>query len=263
MKKIFISLSFAVMTVSLLVSCSKENEMTTNLQLGIKTTQKQLTLAIAAMPEAIDAKSSKGMSLVLDKFLINIREIEFGFEKPHSGFKGSHNCECDNKDKEDHECEITFEGPFLIDIVSPEALTGLLLGNFPLPSAFYDEIELDIAPSGDMGNKLIGGRSVYVSGKIGEKPFQLWTNFQAELEIEFPGKKNINLSRDDASLWIKISLDRILSNLATMDLSNSADGNGNGIIEIGHDDKDGNNALAVKLFNSFNGCFEMDDQDDD
>ncbi|HNR42575.1 MAG TPA: hypothetical protein PKL65_10100 [Bacteroidales bacterium] len=261
MKKIFISLSFAVMTVSLLVSCSKENEMTTNLQLGIKTTQKQLTLPSAAMQESSDVQSAKGTSLVLDKFLINIKEIEFEFEKPHSGFKGPHNCECDHnhKDKKDHECEITFDGPYIIDIVSPEALTGLLLGNFPLPSAKYEEIELDIAPSGDRSNELIGGRSVYISGKIGEKPFQLWTNAKAELEIEFPGKKKYNLTQDKASLWIKISLDRILSNLASIDLSSAADGNGNGIIEIGHDDNDGNNNLAAFVFRSFRGCFELDD----
>lgn len=249
-------LSIILVTMSLIFSCSKESELTTNLQLGIKTTLKQLTASGDGLKTSPYAKTIKGEPLVLDKFLINISEIEFEFEKPYAGFTGPYNCECED---EDNECEIKFKGSYIIDIASPEALTGLLLGNFPLPSAIYDEIELDITPSRNNNNVLINGRSVYISGQIGEKPFQLWTNSQAELEIEFPGRKKIDLTKEDASLWIKISLDKILANLESIDLSSAVDGNGNGIIEIGHDDPDGNNALATLIFNSFKGSFELDD----
>ncbi|HOF22267.1 MAG TPA: hypothetical protein PLO24_13505 [Bacteroidales bacterium] len=253
------------MAVLLFSSCTKENDMA-NVQVKFRTVQSSAKIArgeMSSLPETEYTSGSSlsgtgypsGASFVPDKFLINIKEIEFEFEKPYPGFTGPHNCECEK----DGECEIEFEGPFLIDIASSEAMTGLLLGRFPLPSAVYEEIELDIAPSRNRNNKQINGRSVFISGTYQGKPIELWTNSKAELEIEFPGKRAVDLTQPNADMWIRIHLDRIIANLSAMDFSSAVDGNGNGIIEIGHDDQDGNNALSATLFNSFRGSFELDD----
>ena len=254
MKRITSFLCLSAMAVLLFPSCDKEDDMA-NIQVSIKVLQSSEKAVPNDIPPLPEAKSATAKSFVLDKFLINIKEIEFEFEKPYPGFTGPPNCECEK----DGECEIEFEGPFLIDIASPEALTGLLLGSFPLPSAVYEEIELDIGPSRDRNNRLIAGRSIFISGTIDGKPIELWTNSKAELEIEFPRKRAVDLTQPNADMWIKINLRKIISNLEAMDFSSAADGNGNGIIEIGHDDQDGNNALSTALFNSFRGCFELDD----
>lgn len=254
MKKITTFFSLFIMAVLLLSACQKENELT-NVKVSLRAINSQKKAAGDNILISSEKKSLLSAPFVADKFLINIKEIEFEFEKPYRGFIGPHNCECES----DGECEIEFEGPFLVDIASPEALTGLLLGNFPLPSAIYKEIKLDIAPSRSRNNTLISGRSIYISGTIDGKPVELWTNSKAELEIEFPRRKAIDLSQHNANMWININLRKIISNLAEMDFSSAVDGNGNGIIEIGHDDTDGNNLLANELFNSFRGCFELDD----
>lgn len=255
MKKIIVSFGLLIMLILFLSACQKENDLA-NVKVSIRTIQSQKKVASSGILSSSEKKSSVSASFVLDKFLINIKEIEFEFERPYPGFIGPPNCECEH----DGECEIEFEGPFLVDIASPEALSGLLLGNFPLPSAIYEEIKLDIAPSrGRNNNDLIAGRSIYISGTFNELPIELWTNSKAELEIEFPKRKAIDLTQHNASMWININLDKIISNLEEMDFSSAVDGNGNGIIEIGHDDPDGNNVLATKLFNSFKGSFELDD----
>ncbi len=254
MKRTTSILAFMVVAALLFASCTKEGDFG-NVQIGIKAVETDLKSGRADLVGLADAGSINAGSLVLDKFLINIKEIEFEFYKPYPGFVGPHNCECES----DGECQIEFDGPFLIDIASSQALTGVLLGSFELPSALYDEIELDISPSRNDSNELIAGRSVYIAGTIDGQPFEMWTNKKAELEIEFPGRKGVDITKDDASRWIRISLSRIRSNLAAMDLSSAVDGNGNGIIEIGHNDQDGNNALSATLFNAFRGSFDIDD----
>ena len=50
--------------------------------------------------------------------------------------------------------------------------------------------------------------------------------------------------------------------MSNVDLTSAVDGNGNGTIEIGPDDTDGNNALAQQLNDDMDDATEMEDNDD-
>ena len=68
------------------------------------------------------------------------------------------------------------------------------------------------------------------------------------------------VSNGSFDLIININMDEVLSNV---DLTTAVDGNGNGIIEIGPDDTDGNNALAEQLNDEMDDATDMDDDQDD
>jgi hypothetical protein len=61
--------------------------------------------------------------------------------------------------------------------------------------------------------------------------------------------------------FIDISVDKIRTNLEAMNFGTAVYGNNNGIIEIGHNDPDGNSALAHSILNALTGCFDLDDEE--
>lgn len=67
----------------------------------------------------------------------------------------------------------------------------------------------------------------------------------------------IQLNNSSFDLVFNFDLNQVLSQV---DLSSAVDGNGNGIIEIGPDDTDGNNVLAQSLNDHIEDATEMEDQ---
>ncbi len=265
MKKITVLLVIAGVMVLLLASCQKESNRT-NVQLNIRSSETLIKSASSDIQTVIKSSSAALSAIVIEEFLINIREVEFELDESFSGFDGSYESSDDDNDEFDDDDiydDIEFEGPYLIDIMSQDVLDGMVLDNFSLPYATFDEIELDIAPSHDLDNAKMAGHSIFVAGTIDGMPFELWTNKEEEIEIEFDDDQAVSLTQEDIKFYINISLDKIKSNLGAMNLGAAADGNNNGIIEIGHDDPDGNHELASSLLNAFAGCFDLDDQADD
>ena len=62
---------------------------------------------------------------------------------------------------------------------------------------------------------------------------------------------------------MEVSLEKVKSYLQAMNLSSAPDRDGDGCIEIGNDDQDGNQALSGSLIYAIAGCFNLDDDEDD
>jgi hypothetical protein len=238
----------------------------------------ELVIKASALPTLKSATAGLA-AIVLDTFLINIEDIQFKFDESNAGFNRTDDCndadcdDCDDDDCNDDKCndaaaggttydDIKAEGPYLINILSPEVLSGMVLDRFSIPNAIYDKIEFDLARYIPDDNKQMQGHSVYLSGTINGNRFQLWTNKDKEIEIEFPDSSLVNLTGENIRLYIDISLGKIKSNLEAMNLDAAVDGNKNGFIEIGTDDPDGNQALSYSLLNAIAGCFDLDDKHD-
>jgi hypothetical protein len=263
MKRITALICFVCLAAIILSSCQKVSDKS-NAQLIIKATTTPVLKSVST------GTAAGSDVVVIDTFLINIKDIKFEIDES-IGNSNSDSCNDDCDDDYDGDCgddchdsiykDIKAEGPYLINVLSPEVMDGMIIDNYSLPNTAYDEVEFDLAPYKLTDNKNMTGRSIYMAGTINGNRFKIWTNKEKEIEIEFHDKSAVNLTGETIKFYIDISLEKIITNLESMNFGTAVDRNKNGYIEIGHNDPDGNNALAHFIQNAISGCFDMDDKD--
>jgi hypothetical protein len=264
MKRIAALLSIIGIVTFLLPSCQKIIDKS-NAQLIIKATKSTSLKSASEGMYSVSKSVSAGLtSIVLDTFFINIEDIKFEFDESNPGNKND-GCSDDCNDDSD-DCaykDIKAEGPYLLNLMSPEVLNGMVLDSYSIPNAIYDEIEFNLASYHLTDNQKMTGRSVYIAGTIDGKRFRSWTNIDKEVEIEFHDQSAVSLTDEKIRFYIDISLEKVKANLEAINLGSAVDGNNNGYIEIGHNDPDGNQALSASLIHAITGCFDLDDKDDE
>lgn len=210
----------SLITLSLLMACSKEDEPKLN-----------ANIAVEAKSVPLSATVSQQSKVVVTDFKINIKEVEFEFDKadPRSS------TEIEIKD-------IKLKTPFELDLLNGNTSITTLLNSIELPNATYEEVEFKMhkAVSGPMT-----GKSIVMSGTINGKPFEFWHDTDEEFEIDFTdGNKDFVVNGADQKLTIAFNLNTLLTAVTGVDLTVARDGNGNGVIEINPNDNDGNKDLA-------------------
>jgi len=116
-----------------MISCENINDAR-SARLIIKATDSPLKSALA------DASTSNS-SIVLEAFLINIKDIELELDDDYRGpYAGDDHGYMDDDD------DIKIPGPYLIDFLSSEVLNGKVIDDFELPNVVCEEIEFHIAP---------------------------------------------------------------------------------------------------------------------
>lgn len=194
--------------------------------------------------------------VVLSSFKINIKEIEFQVAEGGEGEDNDGNSGDDNNDGMfNGDDETGLVGPWELDLLNQSApVTTVTIAN-----GTYEEVKFKLNKSlvstSDLFNK-----TMEIRGTINGTPFVFWHNFESEFEIDYhDAAQNLIVSNGSFDLVINIDLNQVLSNV---DLTSALDGNGNGIIEIGPDDTDGNNALAQQLNDDMDDATEMEDHED-
>lgn len=142
------------------------------------------------------------------------------------------------------ELEIELKEPRVITLMAEgEARTGVIAEG-KLQNALYSEAEfsyhknLSVEASDEMH-----GKSILIRGKHNGMPFRCWTDEENEVEIDFEGE-GIKVEGSQ-EIYVTFYLNKVVSEI---DFSLAADGNADGVIEIGPGGVDGNTALyaAVK-----------------
>ncbi len=220
------------------ISCDKD-EMKGGLSLKFEATQSTL-------------KSTPADNIVIERFVINIGEIELEFDDNDPMFE-----------TDSIASDIDLEGPFEVDLMkNGDPLSTTIVQNVELPQAAYDEIEFKFRESENPISEMLG-KSILVEGTIGETPFVFWTDEEIEVDIEF--EKGVFLEEAEMAI-ITVSFDVMnLFNPAAggIDISSATDGNDNGIIEIYPEDPDGNEDLADQLWDKLEDIIEaFEDQYD-
>ena len=234
-------------SLAVLSSCSKdETEVKNGTSIQFKSTYE-------APAGTAGLKSTANQGVVIESFKINIEEIEIEFNDNDPMF-------ATDSVATDYE----LDGPFEIDLMADgNALETTIINNVELPVAAYDEIEFKFRESENSISEMYG-KSILVEGTINGTPFIFWTDEEIEVEIEFEDVFTL----DEASIaLITVSFD--IASLfdpskGGIDLSNAADVNENGIIEIYPGDPDGNNDLADLLWDRLEDIIEaFEDSMDD
>ena len=147
-------------------------------------------------------------------------------------------------------------GPWELDLLNQTTpITTVNIAN-----GTYEEVKFKLNKSLDSSSELFN-KTVEIRGTINGTPFVYWHNFESEFEIDYEETaQNLVVSNGSFDLIININMDEVLSNV---DLTSAVDGDGDGLIEIGPDDTDGNNALAQQLNDEMDDATDMDDDQDD
>ncbi|MFZ4679797.1 MAG: hypothetical protein ACOYLP_06490 [Flavobacterium sp.] len=195
--------------------------------------------------------------VVLTSFKINIKEIEFEIAEGNGDGEDNDNVSDDNDDEIfDGEDEVGLFGPWELDLLnqtSPVTTVNIANGT-------YEEVKFKLNKSLESTSDLFN-KTVEIRGTINGTPFVYWHNLESEFEIDYEDTaQNLVVSNGSFDLIININMDEVLSNV---DLTSAVDGDGDGLIEIGPDDTDGNNALAQQLNDQMDDATDMDDDQDD
>lgn len=264
-------------------SCKKNDSSQSKVLILVKSSFAEASLAKSELTgtSAISKSGTAGASAIsVETFLINIKNIDIELDKEYDD--GHDDMDDDNNnpdgDKDDlydddkggDDCiddvddNIEIAGPFLIDLLSPEAIDGFPIASMDLPNSAYDEIEFKLDRYRLDDPEVMHNRSIFIEGELDGKPMRMWYTGDYDFEIDFPeSKDHLILTGDDLKIYLDFHINNMLTSLNKVDFSSAADRNGNGIIEIGSDDTDGNSGLAHHIIDAILESCDLDDQFDD
>ncbi|MDI9256900.1 hypothetical protein [Flavobacterium sedimenticola] len=232
-----------IAVVGFMASCSNDDSSAAN-QMKIK--------ARAMYNPAAANRNAEGVALnsnvVLSSFKINLKEIEFEFAEGSDD--DSMNDDDDGFFNGDDEFELN--GPFELDILNQNATVTTVT----IPNGTYEEVEFELHRSTNANSPMFN-KSIEVTGTINGTPFVFWHNVDEDFEIDYEDtNQNLVVNNNSYDIVFNFDLNQVLS---LVDLSTAVDGDGDGLIEIGPDDTDGNQALANQIANSIEDSCELDD----
>ena len=239
MKSVKALIGILVLTLSL-ASCSSDSSSSGgNMTISAKATYVNPT--------------SKTDAIVLNSFKVNIREIEFNV----AGFAGKDGGGDDNgpgwddNGSFDSNDEAELLGPWELDLLNQTVPVTTVT----VPNGTYSEVEFKLSPSLVAASPIFG-KTVEIQGTINGTPFVYWNNFDQKYEIHYQDPtQNLVITNGSYDLVFNYDLNQVVN---AIDLSSAVDGNGNGVIEIGPNDTDGNNALAVAFHDHMHDGCEME-----
>ncbi|WP_051263697.1 hypothetical protein [Tenacibaculum ovolyticum] len=227
-------------------SCSNNDTLSGkgNLKLSAKST----------ITNGLAKKTANTPNLAITKLLLNLKEFELELDVEEQTEDLSQNNEnWDDDGKLDFEDEIELEGPFEIDLLSGQ----ISFLDVAIPVGKYEELEFKFGPSTDEQSELFG-KSILIEGTIDNIPFIYSNKFSEKIEIDFEDPTfDIIISEIDNGIVIDFDLNQIFNSVNGVDLSQAIDGNNDGVIEINHEDIDGNKALADIIKNKITTALDL------
>lgn len=189
-------------------------------------------------------------TVVLTDFKINIGNIEFETDMDDAMYSTDPIYD-----------DVKLVGPFLLDLLDPNLTLSPFITSVNVPNARYEEIEFNFEKSTAVGE--MNGKTYLIKGTINGKPFMIWSDEDAELELDFEdNNKDFTINSNDISLNIKIQLDALMNKLAT--LANQGlllDTDGDGVIEISTGTDDSHNDIGDFIKDLLEQETDLDDKD--
>ncbi len=204
-------------------------------------------LSVEATASQLSATESKQGRIVISNFRINMKEVEFEFDKSDARSTS----EVTIKD-------VKLKGPFELNLLSPSGSLNALAATVELPNAMYEAVTFK-THKGTSGVML--DKAVLMSGTIDGKPFEFWHDMDEKLEVDFTDKnQDLVIDGTDKVLLIDYKLSSLLAAASGIDLTTAKDGNNNGKIEINPKDTDGNQQLAKAIRDSLRTAIKLVDK---
>ncbi|RTY85718.1 hypothetical protein [Flavobacterium sp. RSP15] len=189
-------------------------------------------------------------TVVFTDFKINIGNIEFETDMEDAMYSMDPKYD-----------DVKLNGPFLLDLLDPNLTLSPFITSVNVPNARYEEIEFKFEKSTLLDE--MNGKTYLIKGTINGKPFIIWSDEDAELELDFEDQnKDFTINSNDLSLNIKIHLDALMNKLTTLaDQGLLLDTDGDGVIEISTGNDDSHNDIGDFMKNLLENEIDLDDND--
>ncbi len=249
LKSITRPLVLGLVISSLLISCSDdESDGSGTLKVSAKASIGENSSAVGNSM----TNRSVNTDVFVSDFRVNISEFELELDESEYEAEGEIEMESGESEFEfeweidgyyDYEDEFELEGPFELDLLAGE-IDFIVVD---VPNAKFEELEFKFDRSTDPNSDLFG-KSVLIQGTVNDIPFIFWHSFEDEVEVDFEEPEfDITIKDNTEGITIEFDLSLIFDVISGIDLSQAADGNEDGTIEISPEDPDGNNALAEEI----------------
>lgn len=225
-----------------LSSCNDDdnNANTSKVKVALKATPTQSVVKAGGEPTAD--------KLALTTFQISIGEIEFDINDDMVDVL---------PEGETVYSDIELEGPFLVDLLSTDAIAGIDLATVDVPNAVYEEIEFDFEPYTLDDNAEMKDNTILVKGTYDGKDFTIVSSEELELELEY--EKGFKLDGADSRLFIDLKLGDLKTKVSALDFS-SVTLEEDGTILIS---KDKNKELLKQFESAIENSFDIDEEDEE
>ncbi|MCU4155040.1 hypothetical protein J1N10_03580 [Carboxylicivirga sp. A043] len=238
MKKVS-NLFLLALSVLVLVSCNDDDN---------NTDMSRVKVALKTSQTALKSDATTTESFVLEKFNICIGEIEFDI----------------NDDMEDVLPEgtptfsdVELEGPFLIDLLSADAITGIDLASVNVPNAIYEEIEFEFEQYDKEEPAEMTNNTIVASGTYEGTPFTIISEEKLEIELEY--ENGYTLDGADSRLFIDLNLGNLKTLVAAIDFSGAITEEDGSILIT----KDKNDNILEQFEDAIEDSFDIDEDDEE
>ncbi|MCG8578331.1 MAG: hypothetical protein MI866_00340 [Bacteroidales bacterium] len=237
--KVIKNLFVLALSVFVMTACSDDESSSDDMS--------KVKVAIKTTPDLLKSTATTE-TFVLEAFKICIGEIEFDI----------------NDDMEDilpegstTYSDIELEGPFLIDLLSADAETGINLASVNVPNAVYEEIEFEFEPYDKDEPAEMTGRTIVASGTYEGKPFTIISKEELEIELEY--ENGYTLDGVDSRLFIDLNLGSLKTHVAAIDFSLATVEEDGSILIT----KEKNESILKQFEEAVENSFDVEEEDDD
>lgn len=189
-------------------------------------------------------------SVAITDFKVNISNIKFELDEDD-----------DRYDKSPIYEDTKLTGPFLLDLLNPDQTLDQLIASVDLPSGTYEKMEVKFDNSTDSGE--LNGKTFALKGTIDGKEFILWSDEDAELEVDFENTDDdIAAGGGEIIVNIKIQIDALLARIVQLAKDGALkDVDGDGLIEITTKGDDNSSSIAKEFKKLLEDDCHLDDKD--
>jgi hypothetical protein len=188
--------------------------------------------------------------IILNSFRINVEEVTLKYLDPGDDDDGGGET---GRNDGDHEYKnITVVGPWELDLLNQT----ISIATVNVPNGVYKAAKLELGKS-LVPTSPIFNKTVEITGTRDGIPFIFWHDFDQRLNLNHHDLNgSLVINNNSLDMLFNFDLNDLLD---LIDISSAEDRDGDGVIEIGPNDDDGNSELAHLLNTHLGDCGGIED----
>jgi len=129
-----------------------------------------------------------------------------------------------------------------------------VIGDGLTPNGNYKEVTFTLFKNNSASTESFArGKSLYILGNISGKPVRIWMTAEEPIRAQAASTNGYEVNTQ-SDLFVRFNLNSLFAN---MNLATALDTNGDGMIDIGPNNVDGNAALHAKIKSNLNSSVEF------